>query len=761
MSTSIDINDESQYSLLNPSSNHNQASRIELTRRYRIVRTTSITFLSLLILFLFYKLGQYSKSNYTPSTNTSSIVKQIQHNVTNTILQSIDHNINPCDDFYQFACGGWLSSDSAAIPDDKSSIDIVMHGIDIDTTNTLHSILTSSEQWPMISEFYNLCMNTDNIDSAGIPDTLTHQLHQIDELSIIYAELNHTLPFTLIFTMIAELHLLNSDVLFSFGSGADIMNPTMNIAQLSQGGLTLPDITYYTNTDHDSIILRDKYKQHISTMLQLVGGYSESNSNRYADDVIQLEILIAQHSQAEVELRNITATYNTMDLNEFLQLTHKYIPNITWLSYLQSLGLYPAADPTQFIINIQSIQWLIELCQLINTIDIDQLQSYLRWHTIHNVATLLPSHVVHENFQFFGTELNGVTTQLPRYKQCIHSVDIHLGQLLGRYYVTQVFDIQSKQLALQLMHNVVQAMNRKLQSVQWLDESTRTHAINKLSLLHEQIGYPDKWEQYIGLVMLHQSYYNDVINSIQWSINKNIQSIGKSVDTDEWYMTTPTINAYYEPTMNGIVLPAGILTGLYFNKYYHPAINYGNTATTMGHELSHAFDDQGSQFDGSGKFSNWWSDSVHAAWNQRTQCISDWYSQYEVLPGIHLDGELTCGENIADVAGIKQSYTAYQNYMLHSSSNDNDTIQLDGIDIHDNYIDGYTNDQLFFISYAQGWCSHSRDELARLRVLIDPHSDSRSRVNGPVTQYNEFSRVFQCKQGDAMMLPEDKICDVW
>jgi predicted metalloendopeptidase len=327
--------------------------------------------------------------------------------------------------------------------------------------------------------------------------------------------------------------------------------------------------------------------------------------------------------------------------------------------------------------------------------------------------------------------------------------------ILGRYYVNEKFSLTSKVLVTNMMHKVIEAMYAKIDAGTWMDDITKKAARAKLDLFTGRIGFPDHWKQYRGLELDHTSFYDDTITIVSFLFNEQMQSVNQAVDKTVWGMTPPTVNAYYDPSCNCISMPAGILQGFYFNELHHPAVNWGGTGVTFGHEMTHAFDDQGSQYDGTGKFVNWWQPATLDKWHQQTTCLANWFSRYEVLPGYFINGNLTLGENTADTGGIKQAWHAYQAWMPNAT-----VTGLD--DLNAQYLDGYTNDQLFFLSYAYGWCVKTTREAAIRRLTDDVHSPGRFRVNGPLSMFPQFGETWGCKRGVDPMYPAEKdVCDVW
>lgn len=509
----------------------------------------------------------------------------------------------------------------------------------------------------------------------------------------------------------------------------------------------------YNHSDPDNANLLDDYLLHIQRMLN----FTVEDKSSIVQDALaafNVETALANLSLSSVAQRDVNGTYNRLDLQGLMDITSPSIPQDAWLAYFNTLGQKVTAS-SYLPINVQSVSFVSGLAQLLASISVSQLQAYLRWQLIHATAPFLSSPIASENFAFFETILNGVASMPIRWKKCVADVDTLLGQALGRYYVERSFSVAGKQMAIEMMSTVLASMKTKLQTVSWMDDETKQTALAKLALFKEQIGWPDFWEQYAGLSQSGISYIDDSLAAMKWAFHQQVVAIGQPVNRNLWSMTTPTVNAYYDPSGNQIVIPAGILQGLYFNAEFHPAINYGGTGGTMGHEMTHGFDDQGAQFDGTGAFVNWWSKSTLSAWQNRTECLAEFYSLYSPLPGLHIDGQLTNGENIADVGGIKQAYQAYQNYMSSQPI-------VPGLDVKRPYfqrLPNFDNNKLFFLSYAQGWCVKTTPESLRNQLLTNPHSPGKYRVNGPLSMFPTFAQVFQCPTNSLMRPPQ--VCDVW
>lgn len=682
--------------------------------------------------------------NSSSSGTGLSYAEQIRRNTSDIMRANMNFSINPCEDFYEYSCGGWLSR--TTIPGDKKQEYFVMGEIDRANQHILKNVLTSYFDWAPITPYYELCLNRTAINAQGVAP-LKPYLDAIEKLD----DTQPTYQQDLI-KLIATLHLVNANAFFSYSSGADLFKPKLSIGQLGQGGTQLGRSKYFPNMSVPAEVqVLANYTSHINTMLSFVGDASPKGA---AAAIVQLEIQLANISMTSEQQRDINGTYHLYTLSSL-----EAASPIQWRDYLLVLGV-PAADLVDtYPINVPSIEFLQGLDKLLVSTSVSTVRSYLRWTLIHAMSSYLTESIETETFNFFGKQISGIKTQKSRDQECISRVDGNLGQILGKYYIKEAFTLSGKQLVTTMMKTVIDAMHAKLLTVPFMriDPATRDKAIEKLNKFREQIGFPDVWKTYNGLTLDHTSYFDDSVSIIQFLNQEVVRNVNHPVDANAWGMTTPTVNAYYDPPTNQIVIPAGILQGLYFNEMFHPAINYGGTGGTQGHEMTHGFDDQGSQYDGDGRFVNWWAPAVLEQWNKATACLSDFYSQYLVLDEpnfkLHLNGNLTNGENIADVGGLKQAFSAYQSFV-------NTTTSVGGISTSEPYFDWLSNERLFFVSYAQGWCEKSTREATIDFQENNPHSPGRFRVNGPVTQNREFARVFGCKVGQDTMAPND-ICQVW
>eukprot|EP00742_Colponemidia_sp_Colp-10_P001627 GILJ01001746.1.p1 GENE.GILJ01001746.1~~GILJ01001746.1.p1 ORF type:complete len:720 (+),score=122.45 GILJ01001746.1:132-2291(+) len=647
--------------------------------------------------------------------------------VREQIRSMVNFSADPCEDFNLYACGSWL--ESFPLPADRSRYSFATTGLDDENKKILRSILEDpSGEWPVIGPFYRSCMN-------AIPGevTLLDSLFAM-ALQATEGELKHT------FFYLGQLHRNAVPVLFDSGVSADAKDPSFNLFQLSQGGINLPSITNYKD---DALLA--KYRKHIETMYSFVR-IDQDQAQTMSQAIVDVESHLASISKPPAELRDPEAVYHKTDLKQIEALTG--FSAELWTAYFEGLRIDPS-DPSRPLLNIMVPSFFQALRPVLE--NPKGLFYYLHWTVLHAHADLLGGDFAVEHFKFYGQELNGLQVQPPRWLQCVTATDAHLGELLGRYFVLLAFPGDSKAIVQDMVKRVEEAFTANLPNVDWMDESTREVAAQKVSQIMNQIGYPDKWKDYSSLNWENpSSYLSNTLQCKQLEKDTELDKLHKPVNKLEFQMTPPTVNAYYEPTLNQIVFPAGILGGFFFNHTFPAAINYGATASAIGHELSHGFDDEGRQFDGTGKLVPWWPEEVVKKFMDRIQCVDDLYSSYKPFPDLHLNGRLTMGENLADISGVKSAFTAYQNLVQSGGSKPQDQIQ---------FMDEFTNDQLFYVAYAASWCEKQTPQALRNQVLTNPHSPAQYRIIAPLTQDPNFAQSFSCPAGSRMN-PVNR-CKVW
>jgi len=538
---------------------------------------------------------------------------------------------------------------------------------------------------------------------------------------------------------IAHLHTIGVEALFGFGSGQDDKDSTHEIAQAGQGGLGLPDRDYYTKTDDASKKLRDQYVEHVSKMLTLLGEPAATAADQ-AKKILALETSLAQASRTRVELRDPQKNYNKMPLRQLQDLT----PDWNWSNYFKDIDLLAPPD-----INVHQPEFFKAADNVFQSNPMEDWKAYLRWHLISEAAAELSNDFVNENFNFKERILRGTQQIKPRWKRVVMSEDGAIGEALGKLYVGFYFPPEAKARALELVNNLKEALADRIKTLEWMDEPTKQAALKKLAAFTVKIGYPDKWLDYSLLRVDRGAFVLNAIRASKFEAARDLNKIGKPVDRTEWGMTPPTVNAYYNPKMNEIVFPAGILQPPFFYAKADDAVNYGGIGAVIGHEMTHGFDDQGRQYDEIGNLRDWWTPQSAAEFKKRSQAIVNQYNDYEPLPGLHVNGELTQGENIADLGGVKLAYAALQKALDKNPP------------ARQEKIDGFTPEQRFFLSFATIWKSKERDEELKLRLNTDPHSPARYRVNGPLSDLPEFQRAFNVPDGSPMVRATDKRVNIW
>ncbi|MBZ5647276.1 MAG: M13 family metallopeptidase [Acidobacteriia bacterium] len=649
-------------------------------------------------------------------------------------VSAMDKTVDPCVDFYTYSCGGWMKNNP--IPPDQYNWSAYSKLQD-ENRLILRDILEKasipdakrSSVQQKIGDYYASCMDEKAIESSGAKP-LEAELKTIAGLRS-----KDQLP-----EFLADFHRGDEHTdgptatLFSFGSGQDFKDSTQYIAQADQGGLGLPDRDFYLKEDAKSVEIRNAYVAHVTKMLQLIGeGPQEAASD--AQVILKIETELAKASLTRVERRDPNNIYHKMGVAELQALA----PSFSWPRYFTQVGLGQTNS-----LNVTHPPFFKQMEAELNTVSLAQWQTYLRWHLVHSRAPYLSSPFVNENFDFYGRTLTGAKELRPRWKRCVSWVDRDLGEALGQAYVERTFSAEAKQRTLRMVQEIEKAMDDDVKSLDWMQPATKQQALTKLHAVANKIGYPDKWRDYSALNIVRGDAPGNVQRGIAFEFRRQLGKIGKPVDHTEWDMTPPTVNAYYNPQMNDINFPAGVLQPPLFDPRMDDAPNYGNTGGTIGHELTHGFDDEGRQFDAQGNLRDWWTAQDSKAFEQRAGCIVDQYAQYTIVDDIKINSKLTEGEDVADLGGLLLAWMAWKDHTRNMKLQP---------------IDGLTPEQRFFIGYGQSWCTNERDEIKRLRATIDPHSPAKYRTNGVVSNMPEFREAFRCKPGQPMV--REKACRVW
>jgi len=577
-----------------------------------------------------------------------------------------------------------------------------------------------------IGDYYATCKDEAKIEAEGLKPIQAEldRIARVNNQGTLQDEIGH-------------LHSMGLNAGFFSGSTQDAKNAAEVIAGIFQGGLGLPDRDYYIKTDEKSKSIREEYLKHVAKMFELMGDDAAKAASE-AQAVMALETKLAEASKTRVERRDPQKNYHRMTLAQMREVA----PTFDWPAYFQRIGLSQKAD-----VNVAQPEFFKVFNQQLTATSLADWQTYLRWNLINNAAAYLSTKFVAEDFHFKGTVIQGAKENLPRWKRCVANTDRALGEALGEVYVQKAFPPAAKARALEMVRNLEAALKSDIGTLSWMSDATRKQAIVKLDAFLNKIGYPDRWRDYSALSINRASYVGNRLRYGTFEERRDWAKVGKPVDRMEWGMTPPTVNAYYNPQINEIVFPAGILQPPYFDATADDALNYGGMGSVIGHEMTHGFDDQGAQYDPRGNLANRWSDADLAAFKQRAQCVIDQFNGFEVEKGLNENGKLVVGESIADLGGLVVAYAAFQKSMEGKPRPAN--------------IDGFTPEQRFFLGYARGWANNIRPEFARLLVNIDPHPLAKFRVNGPLSNMPQFAAAFQCKDGDLMVRPEKDRCVIW
>jgi endothelin-converting enzyme/putative endopeptidase len=642
---------------------------------------------------------------------------------------ALDKSVDPCTDFYEYACGGWIKA--TPIPEDRPAWSRGFSVLDEENEKKLRAILdgyaagqNSTDAYASkVADFWTSCMDEPAIEKAGI-----------DPLKPAFAVIDSLVDGKDLARVAKELWSMGLHPLFGFSSGQDFKDATQVIGQLEQGGIGLPDRDYYFDPGKKADELRAAYVEHVGKILALAGldaGVSKS--------VMAIETELAKASMTRVDRRDPKKVYHRMALDGLVKLS----PTFGWEGFVVGLGVGKNAP-----INVAQPEFTKRLSELSTEVSAEDWKVYLKWSVIDERVGSLPKAFVDQDFAFTSKYLSGATQILPKWKRCIAATDGALGEALGQRFVKENFGEGGKSKTQTLVAEIEAAMQRDLNALPWMDAATRNKALEKLQKIKNKIGYPDVWRNYDSMAVGKVPYATNVLASQAFETKRMLAKIGKPLDRGEWYMTPPMVNAYYDANMNEMVFPAGILQPPFFNRLAADALNYGAIGMVMGHELTHGFDDEGRQFDGDGNLLEWWTPSVGKEFERRAQCVKQQFDGYVALPDpagdIHVKGDLTLGENIADLGGLKLAYAAYKD--AHKGEG---PVR----------IRGYSEAQTFFLGYAQSWCMAARPQFKALRAKTDPHAPPKWRVNGPASNMPEFAEAFSCKEG-APMVRKNR-CEIW
>jgi putative endopeptidase len=650
-------------------------------------------------------------------------------------LSSIDPTADPCTDMYKFACGRFNANHP--IPSDQPSVDpfYVLYNVNTQELNGIlqHAQSATGPRSPdaqKIGGYFKACMDTAAIEAASLK-SLQPFLTRINALSASPSG-RAQLP-----TLIGDIQRSGVNVFFGYGEQQDLKDSSKQIADIGQDGLGLPEKDYYLRSGEKDATLRIQYIEHITKMLTLAGA-SRERAATDARNILKLETALASASLGVVDMRDPEKTYHLQPIATL----KASLPGFNFTAFEDAIHSPHVAE-----INNSTPQFWPAVSQQLRTADIATIQAYLRYHLLTGTARNLSKALDDENFDFYGRILNGQPEQRPRWKRCSSAVNGALGEALGKLYVEQYFAGDSKARTLQMVHDIESAMSRDIDQIDWMSPATKVRAREKLAAVANKIGYPDKWRDYSALTIRPDDPLGNQLRADQFENDRQLRKIGKPVDRGEWQMTPPTVNAYYDPSMNNINFPAGILQSPFYDPAQDIAVNYGHIGAIIGHELTHGFDDEGRKFNGKGNLDNWWTPADLKNFESRTDCLASEYSGFTAVDDIKVNGRLTLGENTADNGGLVLAFMAY---MQRAKEDNIDTSKT---------VDGYTGPQRFYISFAQNYCENTHPEAVRSLVLSDPHSPDQVRVDGVIVNQPSFAAAFGCKQPTPMA--PAKSCRVW
>lgn len=647
-------------------------------------------------------------------------------------VQNIDSTVKPGDDFYQFANGGWLKANP--VPDDKTrwgvfnvlmeeNNDKIKTIID-ESAKTVNAEEGSNKQ--KIGDFYASGMDTLKIEQDGLAN-LKPEFDMIDGMATSEDVLK----------AVASFQKIGIPVFFYIYAGADEKNSSMMIANIWQGGLGMPDRDYYTSDDERSKHLRIAYLEHLGKIFGLMGD-DEQTAKANADKIMEIETRLAKSSFTMLQNRDPQSTYNKLSLDELAKIA----PDFDWNGYVRNIG-YSQIDS----INVSQLSFIKELSNVFKDLAVNDWKTFFRWKLIDNTAPYLSAAFENQNFEFFSKELSGQKQMQPRWKRVLGATSGALGEAIGQVYVEKYFPAEAKQKMVDLVNNLKTALSVRISNLSWMTEPTKKAAQEKLAAFGVKVGYPDKWRDYSGLKISRDSYVRNVLASNVFDFNYNMDKVGKAVDKTEWGMTPQTVNAYYSPNRNEIVFPAAILQPPFFNMDADDAVNYGAIGVVIGHEMSHGFDDQGSQYDKDGNLKNWWAEEDQVKYKEQTQKLVDQFDGFVAIDSLHLDGKLTLGENIGDFGGLTIALEALK-------------VAMKDLDMNAK-IDGFTPIQRFFLSNAVVWRGNIRDEALMRQVREDVHSPAKFRINGGLFNVPEFYEAFNIKEGDKLYRSVEQRPVIW
>ena len=647
-------------------------------------------------------------------------------------IANIDSTAKPTDDFYQFVNGTWIKNN--AIPESESRWGSFNELEKLNKAKLLTILQDASadktakagSNTQKIGDFFSVAMDSVKLNKDAITP-----------LNDEFAAIENVKTSEDLIKEVAHLHTIGVGAMFGGYIGQDPKISSQYVTQLGQGGISLPDRDYYTNKDERTLGIQKAYKSHLVNMFVLLGDKKDV-AEKNAKTVYDIETNFAKSSMTNIEMRDPVKQYNKKSFKLLAEMT----PNFNWQTYFEAIGL-KAVDT----VIVAQPEFFKQFNASLKSVSINDWKTYLRWGLIDGMASKLSDNFVNEHFDFYGKKLLGIPALKPRWKRALEATDGSLGDALGQIFVEKYFTQESKNRVGEMVKNLIAAYRVRIASRDWMSEETKKAANLKLDKVMLKLGYPDKWKDYSALDIKRDSYVQNYMRANVYLFKEMADKLGKPVDRTEWGMTTPTINAYYNPSMNEIVFPAGIMQPVFFNPDADDAVNYGSMGAIIGHELTHGFDDQGAQFDADGNLKNWWTEKDKSNFKMKTDILVSQFNNYIAIDSMHVRGELTLGENIADLGGLTISYYAFKK-------------SLEGKPAPEK-IDGFTAEQRFFLAWAQGWRGNMRAEYLKNMVQTNPHSPGNFRVNGPPSNMQEFYDAFGVKEGDKMYRPKAERAEIW
>ncbi len=661
---------------------------------------------------------------------TNSCQQKLEEKITLNVSQ-IDTTVDPAEDFYHFANNGWMKENP--LPDDESrygSFDQLGKETSMKVQTLLEDLAAGSHEQgtieQKISDFYALGMDTVKIEEQGI-EPLNPEFEKIASISTMED----------VQSQITHFHTYRIGSLFVLFGSMDPNNSSMNIAHFNQGGLGMSDRDYYLNEDERTIEIRDAYQKHLVKMMVLTG-ISEEDAFEMSNTIMKIETRLAHASFSRLENRNPHATLNKKSQEDFAKL----YPNFDWKAYMTEIGIDYDGE-----INVRQPKFFEELNKMIVEVSVEEWKDYFYWNLINTTANYLTQKIQEQNFDFYGRTMRGSQEMRPRWRRVLGTTNGALGDAIGQKFSEKYFPAEAKERMVTLVENLKVAYAQRIEKLEWMSNETKLKATDKLASMRVKIGYPDEWRDFSELEVGSNAYVLNVLAANKFGKEYRNSKIGQPVNKEEWFFPAHTVNAYYHPLLNEICFPAGILQPPFFYLDGDDAINYAAIGAVIGHEMSHGFDDQGKEYDKEGNLKNWWTDEDSERFNARTQVLVNQFNEIVILDDLHANGELSLGENIADLGGLTIAYTAFQN--------------AQAVNPQEEMIDGFTPDQRYFLSWARVWAQNVREKEMIRRTTEDVHSLGINRVHGPLANIPEFHAAFDVKEGNALYLPEEERASIW